>query len=119
MIGPKVFAYWCDALNHLLGREMNSSYKEEEFEYFLTQEVNMRLLEIDDIINDLPDKAPPIPELPDLTGLDIKHCDDALKCPICMLAKNPSSCGRKNSVPVKILDSLMPLRELAVKQKSL
>ena len=64
----KVFDYWCDALNHLLGREMNSSNKESEFEYFLTEEVNMRLLEIDDIIDELPDKAPPIPELPDLTG---------------------------------------------------
>ena len=113
----KVFDYWCDALNHLLGREMNSSNKESEFEYFLTEEVNMRLLEIDDIIDELPDTAPPIPELPDLTGLDIGHCDDALKCPICMLAdKNPtpsiiSSCkhiiavdqftGRETSVPVK------------------
>ena len=61
---------------------------------------------------------------PDMKKIELrknlfKHCDDALKCPICTLAKNPSSCGRKNSVPVKILDSLMPLRELAVKQKSL
>ena len=40
----KAFEFWCDALNTLLGREMTSSKKDEDYEMLVSHEVQLRLL---------------------------------------------------------------------------
>ena len=70
----KTFEYWCDALNHLLGKEMTSSKKQEDEKMLLMHEIELRLLDIEDIIDELPDKEPEIPPLPDLASLGIQQC---------------------------------------------
>ena len=70
----KTFEYWCDALNHLLGKEMTSSQKQEDEKMLLMHEIKLRLLDIEDIIDELPEEEPPIPPLPDLASLGIQQC---------------------------------------------
>ena len=65
---PKCLDYWCDALNTLLGRPMTSKKKVEEYQMLLETEIELRILDIKD---DIPDKEPLIPPLPDLTDLGI------------------------------------------------
>ena len=65
-----LFVYRCDAINTLLGRERTSSKKDKDYDMFLTHEIQLRLLDIEDI--KLPETAPPIPPLPDLASLGIQ-----------------------------------------------
>ena len=46
LIAPdeKSFQFWCDALNTLLGREMISPKKDEDYEMLVSHEVQLRLL---------------------------------------------------------------------------
>ena len=67
VIAPKdePFHNWCDAINYLLGKDMEtkkSSKVDEDIELLLGHEVRLRLLDLEDV--KLPDKAPPIPPLP-------------------------------------------------------
>ena len=55
----KTFDYWCDAVNALLRRDMSSNKAKEDVELFLSMEIKIRLLDVEDI--PLPSCPPPIP----------------------------------------------------------
>ena len=59
------FHCWCDAINYLLEKDMEkkkSTKVDDDLELLLGHEVRLRLLDLEDV--KLPDKAPPIPPLP-------------------------------------------------------
>ena len=56
------FDYWCDGINALLRKDMESAKAAEDLTMLLTMEVKIRLLELEGI--DIPDDPPPVPPLP-------------------------------------------------------
>jgi len=59
--------YWSDAINYLMGKDMElekSPKFSEDIDLLLGHEVRLRLLDLEDV--ELPNKAPPIPPLPNL-----------------------------------------------------
>ncbi|XP_021963849.1 engulfment and cell motility protein 2 isoform X1 [Folsomia candida] len=59
----RTFDVWTDGINALLGKPMNSDAAKEDLETLLHMEIKLRLLEIEGL-PELPQVAPPIPELP-------------------------------------------------------
>ncbi|XP_034473794.1 engulfment and cell motility protein 1 [Drosophila innubila] len=58
-----VFNYWTDGINALLGQEMCSKQKKEDFDTLLSMEIKLRLLDTEGV--DISKDPPPIPEDPE------------------------------------------------------
>lgn len=57
------FHYWTDGINALLGQEMTSKQKKEDFDTLLSMEIKLRLLDTEGV--DISKDPPPIPEDPE------------------------------------------------------
>lgn len=57
------FNYWTDGINALLGQEMVSKQKQEEFDTLLSMEIKLRLLDTDGV--DISKDPPPVPDEPE------------------------------------------------------
>ncbi|XP_055839885.1 engulfment and cell motility protein 1 [Episyrphus balteatus] len=57
-----IFNYWTDGINALLGQEMTSKQKEEDFEILLSMKIKLRLLDTEGV--DISNGHPVIPEDP-------------------------------------------------------
>lgn len=57
------FNYWVDGINALLGQEMVSKQKKEDFDTLLSMEIKLRLLDTEGV--DISKDPPPIPEDPE------------------------------------------------------
>lgn len=57
------FHYWTDGINALLGQEMASKQKKEDFDTLLSMEIKLRLLDTEGV--DISKDPPPIPEDPE------------------------------------------------------
>ncbi|XP_064483752.1 engulfment and cell motility protein 1-like [Ornithodoros turicata] len=62
----KVFDYWTDGINALLGRTMVSKETKNDLEVLLSMEVKLRLLDTEGV--DIPENPPPIPK--EVTNFD-------------------------------------------------
>ncbi|XP_059221185.1 engulfment and cell motility protein 1 isoform X2 [Stomoxys calcitrans] len=58
-----VFNYWTDGINALLGQEMVSKQKKEDFDTLLSMEIKLRLLDTEGV--DISKDPPPIPDDPE------------------------------------------------------
>ncbi|XP_037959602.1 engulfment and cell motility protein 1 [Teleopsis dalmanni] len=58
-----VFNYWTDGINALLGQEMVSKQKKDDFDTLLSMEIKLRLLDTEGV--DISKDPPPIPEDPE------------------------------------------------------
>lgn len=58
-----VFNYWTDGINALLGQEMVSKQKKEDFDTLLSMEIKLRLLDTEGV--DISKDPPPVPEDPE------------------------------------------------------
>ncbi|KAI9586375.1 engulfment and cell motility protein 1 [Glossina fuscipes] len=58
-----IFNYWTDGINALLGQEMVSKQKKEDFDTLLSMEIKLRLLDTEGV--DISKEPPPIPEDPE------------------------------------------------------
>nr|CAG4651644.1 EOG090X02BW [Triops cancriformis] len=59
----KMFDYWTDGINALLGCEMTSKEAKSDLDILLGMEIKLRLLDVEGI--DTPEEPPPIPPEPD------------------------------------------------------
>lgn len=57
------FNYWTDGINALLGQEMVSKQKKEDFDTLLSMEIKLLLLDTEGV--DISKDPPPIPDDPD------------------------------------------------------
>ncbi|XP_073825310.1 engulfment and cell motility Ced-12 [Musca autumnalis] len=58
-----VFNYWTDGINALLGQEMVSKQKKDDFDTLLSMEIKLRLLDTEGV--DISKDPPPVPEDPE------------------------------------------------------
>ncbi|TMW51271.1 hypothetical protein DOY81_003657 [Sarcophaga bullata] len=58
-----VFYYWTDGINALLGQEMVSKQKKEDFDTLLSMQIKLRLLDTEGV--DISKDPPPVPEDPE------------------------------------------------------